>query len=375
MKIAIICSNLFNISQKALKGTEIFSADLLNELGKNADKNDLEITAFASGESNLAVKVESVDFKPSFNDSEIIDNGKHVLFELALLSKAFLQQGSFDLYHINIGDGDIALPFAPFVKKPILITLHHLIDANFTRKYFSLFKNYNNIFFISASNYQRNILPGLNYVATIYHGVDGNTFEFDSEGGNDIMWAGRAIPNKGMDLAVELARRCKLKIKLFAIRKGNHDAWLETVLKQIKSQPDLISIKFDQERASLVGPFQKSKLFLFPIVWDEPFGLVLIESLACGTPVVAYAQGSVPEIIKDGETGFIVNNSKQDIRGDWVIKKTGIAGLCEAVEKIYSMPEGEYKKMRKACRDRFEKNFTIEKMIKEYEKLYQTFKV
>ena len=214
-------------------------------------------------------------------------------------------------------------------------------------------------------------MPDLNYAATIHHGVDGNIFGFGAEGGSDIVWAGRAIPNKGMDLAVELARRCKIKIKLFAIRKRDHGAWLETVLKQIKSQPDLISIEFDQERASLVGSFQKSKLFLFPIVWDEPFGLVLAESLACGTPVVAFARGSVPEIIKDGETGLIVNPSQQDIRGDWIIKKTGVEGLCEAVEKIYSMLEKDYKKMRKATRDHFEKNFTLERMTKEYERVYK----
>ncbi len=371
MRIAIVCSNLFNISQETPKGTEIFCDDLINNLAQNEKRNTFDITAFASGESHLPVKIESVDFKPTSADPEIIENGKHVNFELELISKAFMQQDNFDLFHINIGDGDIALPFVPFVHKPVLITLHNTINADFTRKYFSMSRNLKNVFFFFFNNFHGKVFPDLNYAATIHHGVDGNIFGFGAEGGSNIVWAGRAIPSKGMDLAVELARRCKLKIKLFAIRKDDHGAWLETVLKQIKSQPDLISIEFDQERASLVGPFQKSKLFLFPIVWDEPFGLVLAESLACGTPVVAYARGSVPEIIKDGETGYIVNSSEEDMRGNWIIKKTGVEGLCEAVEKIYSMPEGEYKKMRKACRDRFEKNFTIEKMTKEYERVYQ----
>ena len=115
----------------------------------------------------------------------------------------------------------------------------------------------------------------------------------------------------------------------------------------------------------------RAKCLLFPIKWEEPFGMVLIEAMACGTPVVAYARGSVPEIIKDGETGFIVNSSDSDIRGDWIVKKTGIAGLCEAVEKIYSMSKVEYQKMRHACRTHVEANFTVEKMADNYEKVYQ----
>ena len=93
--------------------------------------------------------------------------------------------------------------------------------------------------------------------------------------------------------------------------------------------------------------------------------------MACGTPVIAYARGSVPEIIKDGETGFIINSSEQDKRGDWIIKKTGIEGLCEAVEKIYSLSVEQYKQMRKNCRVHVETHFTVERMTDDYEKIYQ----
>ena len=97
----------------------------------------------------------------------------------------------------------------------------------------------------------------------------------------------------------------------------------------------------------------------------------MAESMACGTPVIAFARGSVPEVIKDGETGFIVNPSNTDIRGDFIIKKTGFEGLCEAVEKIYSTPDKEYKKMRLNCRAHVEKNFAMERMVDNYEKVYQ----
>jgi glycosyltransferase involved in cell wall biosynthesis len=97
----------------------------------------------------------------------------------------------------------------------------------------------------------------------------------------------------------------------------------------------------------------------------------MIEAMACGTPIVAYARGSVPEVVVDGETGFIVNTTNEDIRGDFIIKKTGIEGLCEAVNRIYAMPRDEYMLMRRKCRMRVEEHFTSDKMASNYIDLYK----
>lgn len=97
---------------------------------------------------------------------------------------------------------------------------------------------------------------------------------------------------------------------------------------------------------------------------------MFIEAMATGSPVVTFARGSAPEIIVDGETGFLVNQSDEYIRGNWIIKKTGVEGLCEAVNKIYSMPDDQYRKMRQAARRRVEENFTVEKMVEGYENVY-----
>jgi glycosyltransferase involved in cell wall biosynthesis len=105
-------------------------------------------------------------------------------------------------------------------------------------------------------------------------------------------------------------------------------------------------------------------------MWEEPFGLVFVETMASGTPIIAFARGAVPEVIVDGVTGFIINPSDEDIRGKWIIKKTGLDGLCEAVERIYSLSKDDYGKMREACRAHVENNFTMERMVKEYESVY-----
>ncbi|MBI2597062.1 glycosyltransferase [Candidatus Daviesbacteria bacterium] len=371
MKIAIICSNFVSITKDVKKGTEIFDHILINNLAK-ADKN-LDITAFASGDSNLPVKIESIDYHPAILDKSIIQKDKHVIFELALISRAFSKQDNFDLYHINIGDGDIALPFAPFVKKPLLITLHYTQEAEYIDKYFSLFSSYKNVSFVSISNAQRNFFPDLNYAGTIYHGIETETFKFDSKGGESIIWAGRGVPDKGLNIVFQILKKIQRKARIFPLKKQEHIAWLN---KQVADLKDLmpsqdVFIEFDKDRFELVNHYQLGRLFLFPIQWEEPFGLVLIESMACGTPVVAFARGSVPEIVKDGKTGFIVNPAETDIRGDWVIKKTGIDGLCEAIEKIYSMPEKEYQKMRQNCRSLVEKSFSADKMAKEYMNVYR----
>jgi len=374
MKIAIVCSNYLNIAENTKKGTEIFVYTFINSLYKYKQDRNLELTAFASGASTLPVRIESIAHEPSISDDEIISNGKHIIFELALISKAFSMQEEFDLFHINIGDGDIILPFIPFVKKPILITLHHIIDAEFTRKYFSLFKNCPNIFFVSASHAQRKLLPEINYVANIYHGIDvENEYAHDQYGGDNIIWAGRAIPQKGMDIVIEVAKQVKRKTCLFGISKHEYLNWLEEqVLEKLdkNKQNANISLELDRERLSLVQHYQASKLFLYPVQMEESFGLVLIESMACGTPVVAYARGSIPEIIRDGETGFLVNPSDDDIRGNWIINKTGRAGLCEGVDRIFSMTNQNYYEMRHACREQVEKHFTVQRMVAEYESLY-----
>lgn len=372
MNIAIVCSNYFNIRKETANGTAIFAYSFISELAKRARNREHSITAFASGASDLPVPIVSIDHEPSSANDNLIASGKNVLYEQTLLSKAFSMQEMFDVFHINIGDGDIAMPFSPFVKRPIIVTIHHMLDTDYMRTFFSFYKNAQNVRFVSASNAQRKLLPDLNYAATIYHGVDPALFAFNTDGGASLMWAGRVIPEKGPDIVVDIAQQIGCAAKLFGIPRKQHQKWFETnVLDKINESGGNIMFRAGLDRYQLVEHYQSSKAFVLPIEYEESFGLVLIEAMSCGTPVIAFARGSIPEIIEDGKTGYIVNAADDDIRGDWIVKKTGRAGLREAVERIYAMHPTEYATMRTACRDRVLHHFTIKRMVDEYLHVYK----
>jgi len=372
MRIAIVNSNVVSINKNTRKGVEIFDYILIKYLAKRAKRNNLEITAFASGDSRLPVPVESISYRASFKDKDI-GVKHHKTFEMALVSKAFGMQDRFDIYHVNIGNGDIVLPFAPFVKKPIVVTMHgSFLEKTYNQKFLSLFKNLKNIYFVSASFTQRKPLPKLNYIANIYHGIDAKKqWLFYPTGGDHIIWAGRAISEKGINSVIRCIKRSGEKAKIFALIKDESPKWIKTMHENGKDRLGNISFRYNLNRHEIASQYQYGKLFLFPINWEEPFGMVMIEAMACGTPIVAYARGSVPEVVVDGETGFVVNPSNEDIRGNFIIKKTGAEGLLEGIQRIYAMPQNKYLEMRKKCRARVEKYFTVQNMISQYIEVYK----
>lgn len=371
INIAILNTTSVRIGPYTKQGTEIFAYILINGLAK-LKGDELNITAYCSGDSQVSVKKESVAYRPTLTHKDI--NKTYPYFDIALISKAFLAQKKFDIFHTNFHIGEYIVPFAQFTKKPVVITLHGNTDERYASMFFALFNNVPNVYFVPISNFQKKFIPSLNYTRTIYHGINARKYAFNGTGGKNLLWTGRAVPEKGLDTVLLIAKKLKKYTRIFPMLRDEYLQWFhdEVVKKRdLIVQIVKVYIDFNVTRSSLVTEYQNSKLFLFPLRWEEPFGLTLIESMACGTPIVAYARGSIPEIVKDGETGFLVNSSDDDIRGNWIIKKTGIEGLCEAVERIYAMPEDQYKQMRLNCRAHVEKNFTVEHMVDQYVEVYK----
>jgi len=277
-------------------------------------------------------------------------------------------QSKYDLVIESSGNPFISTSWNEF-KVPLLIIAHRPVEHRYIR-FLQRFGLPNNVFICFLSKYQYDNVPfiPIKQKFLIPHGIDISDFKYSNEGGNNILWFGRIDPSspKGLLESIKIAIQIKKKINIYGSIE-NKDYFSKEIQPYLNNE----YINFNHgyfDKKTVIG---NNKLLLLPLKWEEPFGLVMLEAMACGTPVVAFARGSVPEIIKDGETGFLVNPSNDNIRGNWKVKKTGIDGIKEAIAKIYSMPQADYKKMRLACRAHVEKNFTINRMVDKYEKLYK----
>jgi glycosyltransferase involved in cell wall biosynthesis len=202
---------------------------------------------------------------------------------------------------------------------------------------------------ISISESQREPLSWLNWQGTVYHGLPEELYDFHEEPGTYLAFLGRIAPEKRVDRAIRIAIQVNMPLKIAAKIDQVDHAYFETVIKPLLDHPlvDYIGEIGDNEKNDFLG---QAYALLFPIDWPEPFGLVMIEALACGTPVIAYHRGSVPEIIENGVTG-------------WIVKSLDDA--LAAVQQVSTLS-------RRYCRQVFEERFLVSRMAKDYVDLYQT---
>jgi glycosyltransferase involved in cell wall biosynthesis len=264
-----------------------------------------------------------------------------------MIEELLKREKKFDIIHNH--SGWLLFPFVRYFKKAKLITtLHGRLNTKQSQLILNHFKKLN---YISISYSQRRYLPSLNYVANVYNGIEVNNFEFDAKPKDYLIFLGRISPEKGVEKAIKIAKLAKKKLKIAAkIDPVDQEYWK----KKIKPKIDKKQIIYIGE----VGHRRKVQLLknalalINPISWPEPFGLVMIEAMACGTPVIAPQRASVPEIVVNKKTGFIVN------------PKNLIISSVRAIKKIDQID-------RSQCRKHVEKNFTVEKMVNGYEKAYQ----
>ncbi|OGH20469.1 MAG: hypothetical protein A3D74_00315 [Candidatus Levybacteria bacterium RIFCSPHIGHO2_02_FULL_37_13] len=371
MKILILSTPSMALPPKGYAGIEHVVYDLQEGLVKKGHN----VTVYATGDSRISSKL-AFFYNKALSPSVRLTYNPYYFLNHAYHFMMYLKSKKFDIIHLNDA-GRFSLYFSEYMPSPFVTTLHGsyyhdredpygILDAK--RDQLMFFKRFS---YVSISNTQRKALPDLNYVATVYNSIHLEDFDFSQKGGDYIAWMGRVSPTKGLDTVILVSLKLNKKLMAYGFIDSGEISYFNKTIKPLLGYPHTQFLGETKSKQVKARHFANARLLLFPIRWDEPFGIVMIEAMSCGTPVVAYARGSVPEVIKDGKTGFIVNSSDKDIRGNFIVKKTGIEGLQEAVQRIYSMPKKEYMQMRRNCRSHVEKNFTSEIMVDRYEEVYK----
>jgi glycosyltransferase involved in cell wall biosynthesis len=336
MHIAEIALLAESVPPKLYGGTERVVHWLTEELIAQGDK----VTLFASGGSVSRAEVVPVSPRPLRLGRPPIDPTAAISCLLELVA---LRANEFDVIHCHLDW--IHLPLFRRLTRPSLTTLHGRLDLPYLP---SLVSGFNGAPFVSISNDQRLPLPDLNYVATIYHGLPERLLMPNLRPQSYLAFLGRLAPEKGAHIAIQVAREAGVPLRIAAKIPRQQTRYFK---EQIEPFLDGHRVEFigevnEREKQNFLG---NAMGLLFPIDWPEPFGLVMIEAMACGTPVIAWRRGSVPEIIEDGVTGFIIETETEAI---------------EAVKRLRDLD-------RRQIRSAFERRFTARHMAESYRHCFE----
>jgi len=293
-------------------------------------------------------------------------------YELGLTQKAFLfaKDKGLDIIHNFHAFSNFSHYFESESQTPTLYTLHWPAPAQNTFEYWR-YKKFADRNFVAISEFQKKLyqeqIPGLAIPGVVYNGIQKDIFPFENEADAYFAFIGRLAPEKGLDIAIDVVGKTGDTLKIATqitpvIEKS--DYYITKILPHLSDHHiSMAGYVEGENRSAFLG---KAKALMLPLQWDEPFGLVMTQSMACGTPVIAYNRGSVSEIIKDGVTGFIIDPDDEERpgKGSWIVKQKGIDGLREAMSRIHEID-------RKACREHAVTNFSVEKMAEGYENIYK----
>lgn len=337
MRIAQVAPLTESVPPKAYGGTERIVCYLTDQLVAMGH----EVTLFASGDSVTKAKLIAPTPKALRHNQNIIDPIAHVFYMLEMVQQL---KDHFDVIHYHVDY--FHFPFSRRNGVTHCTTMHGRLDIDDLSV---LFKEFSEIPLVSISNSQRIPLPFSNFVKTIYHGIPADLLKFQKEKGKYLAFIGRISPEKRLDRAIQIAQQARLPLKIAAKVDKADLAYYEEQIKPYMENPllEYLGEINDLQKNDFLG---HAAALLFPIDWPEPFGLVMIEAMACGTPVIAFNRGSVPEVVDEGETGFIVESVE------------------EAVEKIKLLDSFD----RVLCRKIFDERFTDRRMANEYVELYKS---
>ncbi len=337
LRIAQLAPLYERIPPKLYGGTERVVSYITEELVRRGHL----VTLFASGDSETAA-VLAPGCPQSLRLAGKAELGGFL--QLPMISDVYEGAANrFDVIHSHIDYW--SFPFARLTNVPTVATMHGRLDVE---ELHPVYQRYRSMPLISISDAQRTPLPLMNWVDTIYHGLPRDLLRFSPGPGKYLAFLGRISPEKRPDLAIEVARRVGIPLKIAAKVDAVDREYFETVIKPLLSPPDVeyIGEISESQKSEFLGD---ALAFMFTIDWPEPFGLAMIEALACGTPVIARPCGSIPEVIRNGVTGFIVKSVDE---------------MVEAVSNIGKIA-------REECRREFENRFTVEIMVDRYEQVYR----
>jgi len=336
LRIGVVSPLFESVPPKFYGGTERIVSYLTEELVEQGH----EVTLFASGDSQTSANLRPMSTRGLRMDPECRDPLSH---HISMLDKVAKEAEEFDVIHFNIDY--LHFPLVRHLGLRGVTTLHGRLDIP---DLVPLFDQFNDHPLISISESQRRPLAQACWAATVYHGVPENLYSPGNGRGGYAAFLGRICPEKRPDRAIRIARRAGIPLKIAAKVDKADERYFDEQIRPMLSSPgvEYVGEISEREKNKFLGD---AVALLFPIDWPEPFGLVMVEAMACGTPVVAWRCGSVPEIILDGESGYIVDNEDDAVK---------------AVERAAAHP-------RLRCRDAFEQRFTSSHMAASYVKVFR----
>ena len=336
MRIAQIAPLYESVPPQLYGGTERVVSYLTEELVRLGH----EVTLFASGDSRTAARLVPACPQALWHDDSCKETLPH---HVRLLELVCREAHRFDVLHFHCDY--LHFPLTRHLGCPSVTTLHGRLRAPDLQLFF---QEYADVPLVSISDDQRRPIPWANWQATVHHGLPRDLHTFREQPGDYLAFLGRVSPEKGLEQAIETAQRVGMPIKIAAkVDKGDWRFFKERI-EPLLAHP-LVEWVGEVGGAAKDEFLGRAYAVMFLIDWPEPFGLVMIEAMACGTPVIAYPRGSVPEVMQDGVSGFVVE------------------GVDEAVAAVQRVPTLS----RRACRDYFEQRFTAARMARDYVAIYE----
>jgi glycosyltransferase involved in cell wall biosynthesis len=336
MKIAQIAPLMEAVPPKLYGGSERIVAYLSDELTALGH----DVTLFASGDSTIAGRLAPVWPQALRLDPSISD---YLAPHMVLLEAVARRAQEFDVVHSHIDY--VGYPVLQRLGVPFVTTLHGRLNLPVLPR---IYDTFDDVPVITISDAQRRPLPHANYLATIPHGIPEQLLVPGSGAGGYLAFLGRISPEKGPDAAIRIAQKTGMPLRIAAKVDDVDRRYFEELIKPLLGAPNIefIGEIGDHQKAEFLG---NAAALLFPIAWAEPFGLAMIEAMACGTPVIAFRRGSVPEIVDDGVTGFIVDSEDE---------------AAQAATELSRID-------RARVRGVFEERFTARRMAEDYLDLYR----